>query len=234
MPKNLSGGLCSIRVCCDIWFLFKVILMPIDGVSAYSTNVTLFKYSSGQDASPAPKKKENTGLSDEDQKKVKELEKRDQVVRTHEAAHIAAGGQYVKGGATYQYQKGPDGKMYAVGGEVSIDTSPVKGDPQATVAKMETIKAAALAPADPSGQDRAVAAEASQEEAQARQEEAQQSTSGGKGASGKTESPKTSTYNNKGIALLGASQKGNDQNGIAQKSIAAVNDIQKSIVNMMA
>jgi len=60
--------------------------------------------------------------------------------------------------------------MYAVGGEVSIDTTPVKGDPQATVAKMETIKAAALAPADPSGQDRAVAAEASQEESQARQE----------------------------------------------------------------
>jgi hypothetical protein len=211
--------------------------MPIDAVSAYSANVTLYKYSSGQDTPPAPKKKEKIGLSDEDQKKVKELEKRDQTVRTHEAAHIAAGGQYVKGGATYQYQKGPDGKMYAVGGEVSIDTSPVKGDPQATVAKMETIKAAALAPADPSGQDRAVAAEASQEEAQARQEEAQQSTSAGKdtkGASGKTESPKTSTYNNKGIALLGASPKGDDQNGIAQKSIAAVNDIQKSIVNMMA
>jgi hypothetical protein len=211
--------------------------MPIDAVSAYSANVTLYKYSSGQDTPPAPKKKEKIGLSDEDQKKVKELEKRDQTVRTHEAAHIAAGGQYVKGGATYQYQKGPDGKMYAVGGEVSIDTSPVKGDPQATVAKMETIKAAALATADPSGQDRAVAAEASQEEAQARQEEAQQSTSAGKdtkGASGKTESPKTSTYNNKGIALLGASPKGDDQNGIAQKSIAAVNDIQKSIVNMMA
>jgi hypothetical protein len=211
--------------------------MPIDAVSAYSANVTLYKYSSGQDPAPVPKKKEKIGLSDEDQKKVKELEKRDQVVRSHEAAHIAAGGQYVKGGATYQYQKGPDGKMYAVGGEVSIDTSPVKGDPQATIAKMETIKAAALAPADPSGQDRAVAAEASQEEAQARQEEAQKSTGGGKdaqGGSGKTESPKTSTYNNKGIALLGASPKGDDQNGIAQKSIAAVNDIQKSIVNMMA
>jgi hypothetical protein len=211
--------------------------MPIDAVSAYSANVTLYKYSSGQDTPPAPKKKEKIGLSDEDQKKVKELEKRDQTVRTHESAHIAAGGQYVKGGATYQYQKGPDGKMYAVGGEVSIDTTPVKGDPQATVAKMETIKAAALAPADPSGQDRAVAAEASQEEAQARQEEAQQSTSAGKdtkGVSGKVESPKTSTYNNKGVALLGASPQGNDQNGIAQKSIAAVNDIQKSIVNMMA
>lgn len=212
--------------------------MPIDAVSAYSTNAVLYKYSSGQEPAPAAKKIRE-GLSDEDQKKIKELTKRDQQVKTHEAAHIAAGGQYVKGAATYQYQKGPDGKMYAVGGEVSIDTSPVQGNAQATIAKMETIKAAALAPADPSGQDRSVAAAASQEEAKARQEESAQKTgsAGGKGekdASGKTGPPKTSTYNNKGIALLGSSPKDDDQNGIAQKSIAAVNDIQKSIVNMMA
>ena len=74
------------------------------------TNETLYKYSSGQQTSaPAPKKKAD-GLSEEDQKEVKELTKRDQQVRAHEQAHIAAGGQYVKGGATYQYQKGPDGK----------------------------------------------------------------------------------------------------------------------------
>lgn len=214
-------------------------LMPIDAVSAYTVNTTLYKYSSGQDPSPALKKKENTGISEEDQKKIKELTKRDQEVRTHEQAHIAAGGQYVKGGATYQYQKGPDGKMYAVGGEVSIDTSPVKGDPEATIVKMETVKRAALAPADPSGQDRSVAAEASQEEAKARQDETAQQTIGGsdksvKDASGKNESPKTSSYTSKGVALLGASPKGDDQNGIAQKSITAINDIQRSIVNMLA
>jgi hypothetical protein len=69
--------------------------------------------------------------------------------------------------------------MYAVGGEVSIDCSPVKGDPQATVAKMQAIQRAAMAPADPSGQDRSVAAAAAAAAAQARQEMAQK-TGGGK------------------------------------------------------
>jgi hypothetical protein len=41
---------------------------------------------------------------------------------------------------------------------------------------MEQVKAAALAPADPSGADRAVAAAAQQEEATAIQEETQQKT----------------------------------------------------------
>lgn len=101
-------------------------------------------------------------------KEVEKLKRRDTEVRAHEQAHVAAGGAYIKGGISYQYQKGPDGKMYAVGGEVSIDTSPVKGNPQATIAKMEVVKQAANAPADPSGADRSVAAAADQEEAQAR------------------------------------------------------------------
>ena len=53
---------------------------------------------------------------------------------------------------------GPDGNRYAIGGEVSIDVAPVDGDPEATIAKMEIVKAAALAPAEPSAQDRKVAA----------------------------------------------------------------------------
>ncbi|MGB7569780.1 MAG: putative metalloprotease CJM1_0395 family protein [Chitinivibrionales bacterium] len=210
--------------------------MPVDAVSAYSTNTTLYKYSSGQGSAPAPKKKDD-GFSEEDQEKVKELTKRDQEVRAHEQAHIAAGGQYVKGGATYQYQKGPDGKMYAVGGEVTIDTSPVKGDPQATVAKMEVVIRAALAPADPSGQDRSVAAQATQEEAQARQEEAQSTNNSGKNektSSGKAEPPKTSTYNNKGIALLGSTTKNNNQNGTTQPGISFSKEIQGSLLNLMA
>ncbi len=89
-----------------------------------------------------------------------ELQTRDREVRAHEAAHKAAGGGLVKGGASYSYERGPDGKLYAVGGEVSIDTSPVAGNPQATLQKANQIRAAALAPAQPSGQDRAVAAQA--------------------------------------------------------------------------
>ena len=91
-----------------------------------------------------------------------ELKARDQQVRRHEAAHMAAGGPYIRGGPTYSYRVGPDGKRYAVGGEVSIDTSPEQ-DPRQTIAKMRVVERAALAPADPSGQDRMVAAKAAME-----------------------------------------------------------------------
>ena len=82
---------------------------------------------------------------------------------------MAAGAGLVRGGANYQYQRGPDGNMYAVGGEVKIDTSR-ENDPKDTVNKMQQVKRAALAPAQPSGQDRSVAARASQIEAEARTE----------------------------------------------------------------
>jgi hypothetical protein len=98
------------------------------------------------------------------------LRKRDQEVRAHEQAHIAAAGGLAQGGATFSFQQGPDGKQYAVGGEVSIDTSPVSGNPEATIQKAKQIRAAALAPANPSSQDRAVAASATALEAQAQQE----------------------------------------------------------------
>lgn len=100
-------------------------------------------------------------LSPDAKKKIAELAQVDQAVRAHEAAHMAAGGGLVRGGAAYSYQRGPDGKNYAVGGEVGIDTSPVADNPAATLQKAQQIKAAALAPADPSPQDRKVAAMAS-------------------------------------------------------------------------
>ncbi|MCX7023185.1 MAG: putative metalloprotease CJM1_0395 family protein [Spirochaetes bacterium] len=104
---------------------------------------------------------------------IRALSSRDAEVRAHEAAHVGAGGRYVRGGASFSYQRGPDGRMYAVGGEVGIDTSPVPGNPEATAAKMRTVRAAALAPADPSGADRSVAAAAAQQEAAALSELAQ-------------------------------------------------------------
>ncbi len=108
-------------------------------------------------------------LSKEALQLLQKLQARDREVRTHEHAHMAAGGPYVRGGPSYTYKTGPDGKRYAVGGEVQIDTSPEK-DPEATIRKMETVKRAALAPAKPSGQDRMVAARASMEEQKARME----------------------------------------------------------------
>lgn len=101
------------------------------------------------------------GLDEAQLKELQELKARDREVRAHEQAHQAVGGQYA-GAASYTFQRGPDGNQYAIGGEVSIDLSPVEGDPQATIEKMRTVRAAAMAPAQPSGQDRAVAAQAMQ------------------------------------------------------------------------
>lgn len=103
------------------------------------------------------------------EQQVTELKKRDAEVRTHEQAHAAVGGQYA-GSPSYEYQRGPNGKSYAVGGEVRIDVSVVPGDPQATIQKMQVVRRAALAPAAPSSADRAIAAEASIKAAEARAE----------------------------------------------------------------
>jgi hypothetical protein len=103
-----------------------------------------------------------------DKELVSKLEARNREVIAHEATHMAAAGGYIKGAASYTYQIGPDGKPYAIGGEVSIDMSPVPGNLRATITKMMAIRAAALSPSDPSGQDMSVAAAAAQIEAQAR------------------------------------------------------------------
>lgn len=112
-------------------------------------------------------------LTPEQQKQVEKLKARDAEVRQHEAAHQAAAGGLAQGGASFDYERGPDGRQYAVGGEVQIDTSAEEGDPQATIAKLQQVRAAALAPADPSGQDRAVAAQAAAQIAKAQAEKAQ-------------------------------------------------------------
>lgn len=105
-------------------------------------------------------KKETNQLSQSDQLKVQQLKRRDIEVKAHEQAHLSAAGSLAQGGAHYTYTKGPNGVRYATGGEVHIDTSPVEGDPAATILKAENIKRAALAPASPSAQDRQVASKA--------------------------------------------------------------------------
>ena len=111
-------------------------------------------------------------LSLQEQQQVMKLKATDAKVRAHEAAHMAAGAGLTSG-ANFVYTRGPDGKQYAVGGEVKIDVSPGQ-TPQQTLEKAARIQAAPLAPADPSAQDRAVAAQAAQMAQQARMELAQQ------------------------------------------------------------
>ncbi|HEX5801768.1 MAG TPA: putative metalloprotease CJM1_0395 family protein [Azospira sp.] len=112
-------------------------------------------------------------LTPDEARTVARLRETDRAVRQHEQAHLAAGAGLVTGGPSYSYTTGPDGKRYAVGGEVSIDVSPARS-PEATIAKARQIRAAALAPADPSGKDRQVAVAAGRLEAEARAELAAQ------------------------------------------------------------
>jgi hypothetical protein len=106
------------------------------------------------------KSEDNQELTISEQQQVNELQSIDTKVRAHEAAHMAAGGGIVSGGASFTYQEGADGKMYAIGGEVPISVSS-DSDPSNTIEKMEKVQSAALAPSDPSSTDIKVAATAS-------------------------------------------------------------------------
>jgi len=147
-------------------------LLPVAGtLPAYSFSPASLRSAAASAASGAPGGVAGaaSGLSESDLRMVSELKARDRVVRTHEMAHMAAGAGLVTRGASYTYQNGPDGQRYAVGGEVGIDTSPGR-TPEETLLKAERIRAAALAPAEPSGQDRQVAAAAAKMASQARME----------------------------------------------------------------
>jgi len=122
----------------------------------------------------AESKQEQQQQQSED-KKVAELKERDREVRIHEQAHAAVGGQYA-GAPSFEYETGPDNQRYAVGGEVSIDVSHEK-TPEETIRKMQQVKAAALAPAEPSSQDYKVASDATQKEQNARSELAKERSS---------------------------------------------------------
>jgi hypothetical protein len=97
-------------------------------------------------------------LTQDERRSINELQARDAEVKAHESAHQAAGGGMV-GGASFTYQQGPDGKMYAIGGEVPI-SMPSGSTPEEIIANAQQIIASATAPADPSAQDVAVASSA--------------------------------------------------------------------------
>lgn len=151
----------------------------LSGVSATSSAP---QFKRAEQAAPAATNQQtktatSTPAAAQTDPQLQQLQQRDREVRAHEQAHLSASGGLANGGPQYSYQRGSDGKNYAIGGEVSIDTSPGK-TPRETISRAQTIRAAALAPADPSPQDRSVAAKAAAMEAQARLELAQQAQSG--------------------------------------------------------
>jgi hypothetical protein len=120
--------------------------------------------------------KSEENLTDAEKEEVETLKERDTEVRQHEQAHLAAAGQYAKGGAQYEFETGPDNAQYAVGGEVNIDTSPISGDPSATITKVQVLKGAASAPAEPRAQDNSVATDATKMEGNTEQVNANTNT----------------------------------------------------------
>lgn len=110
-------------------------------------------------------------LTPEQKAVIAELRQRDAEVRSHEAAHKSAGGG-LAGAASFTFQRGPDGQQYAIGGEVPIDVSP-GSSPEETLNRARTVRAAALAPANPSDADRSVAVAATRLEASAYREMAE-------------------------------------------------------------
>lgn len=133
---------------------------------------------------------------------VQELAERDRQVRAHEAAHQAAAGG-LGGAASFTYETGPDGKTYAVGGEVPVDMSGGRS-PEETIARATQIRAAALAPADPSPQDLAVAADAAAMEAAARQELARQQLAAFKAAAVTARASAPTQAAGRAVAIHGA------------------------------
>ena len=126
-----------------------------------------------EDESSPPRASDETELSAEEQSAVRDLKARDSEVRAHEAAHLSAAGSLATGGASYDYQRGPDGASYAVGGEVGIRVGG-GSTPEERMSNAARAQRAANAPAKPSGADRSIAASASQMIASARAEIAEQ------------------------------------------------------------
>ncbi len=166
-------------------------------------------------------------LTDEQEAQVRDLKQRDAEVRQHEAAHKTVGGPLASP-PTFEYTRGPDGRQYAVSGEVKIDATP-ENDPEDTIRKMEQVKAAALAPAEPSPQDRQVAAQADATKAQAqvdlnrqkREDEEEQRAENAEGPPGALADPSESGDRSPNTGPSAADRRGIAAYGQAIQAISA-------------
>ncbi|MEA3512530.1 MAG: putative metalloprotease CJM1_0395 family protein [Campylobacterota bacterium] len=82
------------------------------------------------------------------------FKQKDSEVRSHEQVHASIGATTTP--ISYNYQKGPDGKMYAVGGSVRMETS-IPTDPKEASFKLDKIADAATGSAEVSGADTTIA-----------------------------------------------------------------------------
>ncbi len=77
----------------------------------------------------------------------------DAQTKAHEQLHASLSD--TRGAISYTYQTGPDGKLYATGGHVRMDTS-IPQDEEAALAKLEKLSNAASAPSGLSSADAAI------------------------------------------------------------------------------
>ena len=174
-------------------------------------------------------------LSLEEQRIVTELQAADTNVRAHEAAHMAAGGGLTSP-ASYTYERGPDNKMYAVAGEVGISTG--EGNtPQESLNKAQTIRRAALAPADPSPQDLKVAAQAASMEMSARAQIMQEKMAqNSKNTNNSNEtsagnSTENSNINSAGNSAVNSAENSAENSNINSTENSNINSIENSNTN---
>ena len=137
--------------------------LPVTAAEAENETTDEQKSPSGKSTStpapPSPPTADSNELTAAEKDMVQRLAARDQEVRAHERDHLAAAGELAVGGAQYTYEKGPDGKLYAIGGHVNINTG-TESDPAKAKLKAARVRSAALASGDASAADAAVAAHA--------------------------------------------------------------------------
>lgn len=156
-------------------------------------------------------------LTDEEKQEVAELRDRDREVRAHENAHKVAAGSLAQGGPVYEYQTGPDGRRYAVGGHVDIAVGG-GNTPEERLRNAKQAQRAAQAPADPSGQDRAVAAKAAQDAREAQAEIAQERLDEAAGEGEGTESTGIPSANEASTGAEAEDERGDGASGTANDS----------------
>lgn len=99
-------------------------------------------------------------LSEDEKAMVKELSERDREVRMHEQVHSAMLGRYA-GSVRYDYQVGPDGHAYAIGGSTEVRSGHA-GTNFENFQEAKTIQRAAMGAGNPSSADISVAIKAEQ------------------------------------------------------------------------
>lgn len=216
---------------------------PADGTGAAAAAQGGANPAQGQAGAGEKDDPDGDGLNEAEEKQVQELAKRDREVRAHEQAHARVGGPYA-GAPSYTFQQGPDGKRYAIGGEVQIDTGKEK-TPQETIRKMQIVIRAALAPAEPSSQDLKVAqlarsqlSEAQAEARQAKADELQGADEGGDAASGPGAGANAATENPSSDGANSDKTGAGNQNGEAasayQSALQRASDAEALLASIIA